>query len=47
MAILTAVFGFFLVWGVAQVSPGADKGLMLLTDLRSAVLVAGVPLLIL
>lgn len=47
MAILIAVFGFFLVWGVAQVAPGADKGLMLLADTSSAVLVGGVPLLIL
>ena len=47
MAVLMAVFGFFLVWGVAQVSPGADRGLMLLADMRSAVLVVGVPLLLL
>ena len=47
VAILMAVFGFFLVWGVAQVSPGADRSLMLLADMRSGVLVVGVPLLIL
>lgn len=47
MAILMLVFGFFLMWAVTQVSLGADKGLMLLADMRSAVLVVGAPLLIL
>lgn len=47
MTVLVAVFGFFLVWGLVQVSPGAEDGLMPLVDLRSGLMVVVAPLLVL